>query len=109
MPAFPADAYGNIIPVLAPVYGSSLEQAVTTTSGAAMAINATGGACLIEVFAIGCDLYYKTGTSGVTAPVLGDGMIFAGTSKPIPMPAGHTHVRCYARTGSGTARAEYLG
>ena len=109
MTAFPADKYGNVIPCLAPVYGSSLEQAVTTTSGTAMAINATGEPCMIEVFAIGCDIYYKSGTSGVTAPALGDGMIFAGTSKVIPLPATHTHVRCYARTGSGTARAEYLG
>lgn len=109
MTTFPADKYGNVIPVLAPVYGSSLEQAVTTTSGTAMAINATGKPCVVKVFAIGCDIYYKSGASGVTAPVLGDGMIFAGTYEVVPLPAGHTHVRCYARTGSGTARTEYLG
>lgn len=109
MPAFPADTYGNVMPVLAPVYGVSLEQAVTNSSGTAMAINPTGAACLVEVFAIGCDVYYKSGTSGVTAPALADGMVFAGTSKVIPLPATHTHVRCYARTGSGTARTEYLG
>lgn len=109
MVAFPADNYGNLIPVLGAKYGSSLEQAVTTSTGAVMAINASGVAGIIRIFGLGCDVFYITGGSDIALPTLADGLVLSGTYLDVPIPSGHTHVRCAARSGSGTARAELLG
>jgi hypothetical protein len=108
MTTFPADDYGRPIPVVAPIYGSSLEVAVTTTTGTAMNINTLAKSVLVRVMAIGCDIFYRAGT-GTTVPTLVDGMVFAGTYADIPMTAAQTHLYCRARAGSGTARTELIG
>lgn len=106
--SFPGDVSGNPIPVLAPVYGGSIESAVTTTTGAAMAVNVGAADCIVRVMAIGCDVFYRAGT-GATAPTVVDGLVFAGTYLDIPMTRAQTHIYPRARSGTGTARVELLG
>jgi hypothetical protein len=109
MPGFPADAQGNVIPVLPVVYGSSQEQAQTTAGAVALSINATGAGALLRVFGLGCDIFYKTGTSAVGIPTLADALVLSGSYMEVPVPSNHTHIRAAARSGSGIFRVEILG
>ena len=108
MTAFPSDQYGNLMPVLGPVYGSSQEYAITTSNAAPAAINSGGNTAIVRVFAIGCDAYYRAGT-GATAPTLVDGYIPAGGYVEVPMTGAQTIMWVRARAASGTAHVDYLG
>ena len=107
MPAFPADQYGNPIPVLSPTYGSSQEYAISTSNAAPAAINSGGNAAIVRVFAIGCDAYYRAGT-GVTAPTGVDGYVPANGYMEAPMTGAQTIMWVRARSGSGTAHVELV-
>ena len=63
---------------------------------------------MIRIFAFTVDLFYKTGPSGLTAAVLADGCVMAGTYMEVPVPAGHTHARFLARSATGNYRVELL-
>jgi hypothetical protein len=106
MAGFPADAQGNLIPCLAPVFGASLQQTVAVGSGAVMAINTAGDVATVELFAIGCDCYYVAGDAGVGLPDETNGFLFAGTSKVIALSRAQTHVRMRAVSGTGIGRVE---
>jgi hypothetical protein len=109
--SFPADGFGNIIPLLAVSYGNSIpEQAITTagiTAGAQTVSDGTGS--IIRIWVFGCDIYYKTGITGLTAATSADALLLSGQSVDVPVPSGHTLLRAIAKTGSGMIRIEKLG
>lgn len=107
MAGFPVDAAGNVIPLLRPSYGNSVEQAVTTTTGTAIPVTSGKGG-VVRLFAIGTDILYVAGGASVALPDAGDGMVISGTYLEVPLASGETHIRCAARSGSGTARVEIL-
>lgn len=106
--SFPADQFGNIVPILPVKYGSSLDTAVSGTSTAATAFG-SGDGCVVRVFAIGCDVYYVWGTSGVAAAAATMALLPAGAWMDVPVASGATHFRAMAKSGSGTFRTELLG
>ena len=113
-PAFPADAFGNAVPLLPVQYGNSIAETAVTTSGITAGAQTVGDGLggVIRVWAIGCDLYYKTGIAGLSAASNLDALI-AGANSPaffdVPLPQGHTTLRAITKTGSGFIRIEKLG
>lgn len=110
VPAFPADQFGNVVPVLGVQYGASIETAITTsgiTAGAQTVSDGSGG--LLRIWALGCDIYYKTGAAGLTAAANVDALILSNTFMDIPLPVNHTTLRGIAKSGSGFIRIEKLG
>lgn len=105
-PAFPADSYGNSVPILPVKYGSSLEAALPTA--AAVAIG-DGTGFVVRVWALGCDMYYHFGASGIAAPTASAALVLSNTFFDVPVAPGQTHFRGVAKSGSGSYRLEILG
>lgn len=105
-PAFPADPSGNIVPVLPVKYDTVLEAVLPQT---AVAFGGTTER-MVRVWALGCDMYYVWGASGVAAPSATFGaLVKDGNFFDVPVTAAQTHFRAVARSGSGSYRLELLG
>lgn len=108
MPSFPADSFGNPVPVLPVKYGSSQEAALPTAAAVAIGDGTAGQ--IIRVWALGCDMYYHFGASGIAAPTSTAALVLNGSYFDVPLSAGQTHFRGVVRSsGSGSYRLELLG
>lgn len=108
-PKFPSDGSGGTVPVLAVQYGQSVEPAITDAGIAEVQISDGTGA-LIRVWALGTDLHFKTGVTGLSVAGVVDARCANGAFFDVPVPRGHTHFRATAVTGgSGNVRIEKLG
>lgn len=107
MPGFPADPQGNLIPILAPVYGSSQDYAVTASNAAPAAIKDTSAAASVRIIALGCDVWFRAGT-GSTAPTGVDGCVPSGGMVEVPMTAAQTHMWVRSRSGNGYVHVDLL-
>jgi hypothetical protein len=111
VPVFAADKYGNIVPVLPVTYGQSTVRAVADGSAfaAAQVHTSKEPTQMVRVWAIGCDMLYVFGGSGVAAPTEADAWLPAGFFMDIPLTPSQTHVRAAGVGGTGTMRVELLG
>jgi hypothetical protein len=102
---------GASFPVLPTRLGQSVNQAVTTSPGAAIDLTTKLGGCdrIIRIFAIGAPIYYTMGLSGVAAPGVGDGYVLQDQFLEDICYAINPFIRFVAVTGSGTARVQILG
>jgi hypothetical protein len=111
IPSFPADSFGNTIPLLKVQYGQSIEVPITVsgiTGGAQVISDGTGA--IVRVWALNCDIYYKMGVSGLSNATAADALVMANSFFDIPLVTGHTHIQAIVRSaGSGFVRVEKLG
>jgi hypothetical protein len=101
---------GNLpLSVLAPQWGASKTQAVTTTPSAAIQLHADTFPRIIRIWAVGCPVRYVLGGSGVAAPsATADGYVAQDQSIETVAAEGENYIRVAAGSGSGSAVVELL-
>ncbi len=62
----------------------------------------------IRIWAIGCELIYVTGGSGVAAPTNADGYVGKDARVEIYLDPSESYIRIAAASGSGSVRVEVL-
>lgn len=106
--SFPATKDLVPMPILRPVFGSTVTSAVGAASSSAVSVKAAGDFQAVRIHSIDCDMHYIFGASDVAAATATGGYVPKNGFIETYMLAADTHIRVIAKTGTGSCVVELL-